>query len=59
MGLVDSHCHLNFKPLGEDLAGVLERAGEANVSHMLNVSVNLDDYPDVLAVAHRPAGRCG
>ena len=47
MGLVDSHCHLNFTPLGEDLEAVLERAREAGVSHLLNVSVNLDDYPEV------------
>ena len=51
MGLVDSHCHLNFKPLGEDMVGVLARAREAGVSHMLNVSVNLEDYPQVLALA--------
>lgn len=51
MGLVDSHCHLNFKPLGEDMEGVLARAREAGVSHMLNVSVNLEDYPQVLALA--------
>lgn len=53
MGLVDSHCHLNFKPLGEDLVGVLERARDADVSHMLNVSVNLDDYPQVLEIARQ------
>lgn len=51
MGLVDSHCHLNLKPLGEDLEGVLARANEANVSHMLNVCVNLEDYPEVLKTA--------
>ncbi len=51
MGLVDSHCHLNFEPMGDDIEGVIERAKLNNVSHMLCVSVNLEDYPQVLAIA--------
>lgn len=51
MGLVDSHCHLNFEPMGDDLDGVIERAKASNVSHMLCVSVNLEDYPQVLNIA--------
>jgi len=53
MGLIDSHCHLNFEPMGDDLDAVLERAKLNNVSHMLCVSVNLEDYPEVLAIAQR------
>jgi len=53
MGLIDSHCHLNFEPMGDDLDAVLERAKINNVSHMLCVSVNLEDYPEVLAIAQR------
>ena len=51
MGLVDSHCHLNFEPMGDDLDGVIERAIANNVSHMLCVAVNLEDYPQVLNIA--------
>lgn len=51
MRLVDSHCHLDFPPLGEDVAGVLQRAAEAGVCHMLCVSVNLEDFPRVLHLA--------
>jgi len=51
MGLVDSHCHLNFDPMGDDLEAVIERARLGNVSHMLCVAVNLEDYPQVLAIA--------
>jgi len=51
MSLVDSHCHLNFKPMGDDMPAVLERAKVANVDYMLCVSVNLEDYPEVLALA--------
>lgn len=53
MQLVDSHCHL---PLIEGgLEGVLERAAAAGVSHMLCVSVDLESYAGVraLALAHR------
>ncbi|MCP3955388.1 MAG: DNAase, partial [Desulfobacterales bacterium] len=51
MGLVDSHCHLNFEPMGDDIAGVIERAKASNVDYMLCVSVNLEGYPEILAIA--------
>ncbi len=51
ISLVDSHCHLNFEPMGDDLPAVLERARAANVDYMLCISVNLEDYPEVLAIA--------
>ena len=31
MGLIDSHCHLNFDPMGDDLEAVLARAKDNNV----------------------------
>jgi TatD DNase family protein len=51
MGIVDSHCHLNFEPLSEDIQGVLARAKENNIDYMLCVAVNIEDYPQVLALA--------
>ncbi len=33
--LVDSHCHIDFPDFAEDLPGVLERAFEADVGHLL------------------------
>ena len=51
--LVDSHCHIDFPDFVEDLPGVLERAFEANVGHLLCVCVNLSDFQRVLAVANR------
>jgi TatD DNase family protein len=50
--LVDSHCHLDFDPLGSNLPAVLERARENNISHMLCVSVTLEAFPRVRAIAH-------
>ena len=49
--LVDSHCHLDFDPLGSDITAVLGRAREAGVSHMLCVSVTLEAFPRVRALA--------
>ena len=51
---VDSHCHLDFPELEADLSGVLERMASARVSHALCISVNLESWPRVhaLAMAH-------
>ena len=50
---VDSHCHLNYKGLAEDQAGVLERARAAGVDTMLNISTRASEWDDVIAVAER------
>lgn len=49
--LVDSHCHINFDPLSEDTEGVIQRAHEMGVEYMLCVSVNMEDFPQVLSLA--------
>lgn len=51
---IDSHCHLDFPDLAADTAGVLARMSVAQVTHALCVSVNLQDFPRVhaLALAH-------
>lgn len=51
--LVDSHCHLNFEPLNAGLENVLQRARDNGVGHMLCVSVTLETFPEILALAHR------
>jgi TatD DNase family protein len=53
MGLVDSHCHLDFEPLGDHIPEVIARAGDAGVEFFLCVSVNLEDYPRVIETARR------
>jgi TatD DNase family protein len=50
---VDSHCHLNYKGLAEDQAGVLERARAAGVEAMLNISTRASEWDAVIAVAER------
>jgi TatD DNase family protein len=49
----DSHCHLNYKGLVDDQAGVLSRARAAGVSAMLNISTRASEWDDVIAVAER------
>ncbi|MGB5338231.1 MAG: TatD family hydrolase [Gammaproteobacteria bacterium] len=51
--LVDSHCHLDMldlEPFGNRLETMLEAAQEQGVSQFLCVSVNLEDYPAMLAM---------
>ena len=51
--LVDSHCHLDFPELAGDLDGVLGLMRENAVTHALCVSVTLQDFPRVRALAER------
>ncbi|MCR4300919.1 MAG: TatD family hydrolase [Sulfuricaulis sp.] len=50
--LVDSHCHLNFDPLNTSLEEVIQRARDNGVGHMLCVSVTLESFPEIRAIAH-------
>ncbi|MAR63484.1 MAG: hypothetical protein CMP43_00610 [Rickettsiales bacterium] len=49
--IVDSHCHLDFKDFDNDLALILKRAKEKNVNYFLSISVNIEDFDKVYAVA--------
>jgi len=49
--LVDSHCHINFDPLGNEVPDILNRAAANDVGYFLCVSVNLEDYPQVNQLA--------
>jgi len=50
---VDSHCHLNYKGLVEDQAGVLARARDAGVTAMLNISTRASEWDAVIGTAER------
>ncbi len=49
--LVDSHCHLNYPGLIEDLPGVLSRAEEAGVGTMVCICSRLSEFEDIKAIA--------
>ena len=52
---VDSHCHLDFPELSSRLEDVLARMRENRVERALCVSVTLEDFPRVLALAQAHA----
>jgi TatD DNase family protein len=49
--LVDSHCHLNFQPLRDQLPQVLQNARKNGVGYMLCVAVNMETVAEVLTIA--------
>ena len=53
--LVDSHCHLNYEGLREDVPGVLARARAAGVGRFLNISTKEREWPEVVGLAEREA----
>jgi TatD DNase family protein len=53
--LVDSHCHLNFPDLVSHLPEALAAMQANAVTHALVISVNLPDFPQVLALAENHA----
>ncbi|NVJ69352.1 MAG: TatD family hydrolase [Alphaproteobacteria bacterium] len=51
--IVDSHCHLNYKGLAEDEAGVVARAREAGVGCMLAINTKLREFPQIAAIVEK------
>ena len=51
--LIDSHCHLEYKGVIEDQAGVLERARAAGIDQFLNISTKRSEWDQVIATATR------
>lgn len=48
---IDSHCHIDFPNFSEGVEPLLANMREAQVSHALCVSVNMENFPRVLALA--------
>ena len=46
--IIDSHCHLDFSPLGDHIDQVVSRASDAGVSHMLCVAVDFEAIPSMV-----------
>ena len=51
MSYIDSHCHINFPELANNISAVLALMQQNEVSAALCISVNLADFPQVLALA--------
>ena len=50
---IDSHCHLNFPELADNLGEVLSKMKINSVTHALCVSVDLDKLPQILQLAEQ------
>lgn len=50
---IDSHCHINFPELAARMPEILAKMDENKVTHALCVSVDLPDFPQVLALAEQ------
>jgi TatD DNase family protein len=53
MSFIDSHCHINFHELSVNIHDVLAKMQQNDVEAALCVSVNLADFPQVLALAEQ------
>ena len=50
---IDSHCHINFPELAARMPEILAKMEENKVTHALCVSVDLPEFPSVLALAEQ------
>jgi len=53
--LVDSHCHLDFPDLVQRMPEVLQRMQDNQVDLAVCIGVNLEDFPQVIALAEQHA----
>lgn len=53
MNVVDSHCHLDYPGLTEDLAQVIARAEGAGVRLMLSIGTRVRKFDQILALAEQ------
>jgi TatD DNase family protein len=51
--LIDSHCHLDFEALANDIDGVLARAAAAGVTGMVTISTHVEKFFTYAALAER------
>jgi TatD DNase family protein len=51
--LIDSHCHLDFEALANDIDGVMARAAAAGVTGMVTISTHVEKFSTYAAIAER------
>jgi TatD DNase family protein len=55
MFVVDSHCHLDFEGMEENLPAIVARAGEAGVGLMVSISSRVAKFPNLRRIAEENA----
>src|SRR5680860_267328 len=53
MTLIDTHVHLNFPEFREDMEGVINRATNFGITHMVNVGTDVKTSKDSIRLAER------
>jgi TatD DNase family protein len=51
--IIDSHCHLEYEPMGSNLNKVVERALKNNVKYMLSISTTDKSYTRILEIIEK------
>ena len=51
--LIDSHCHLDYPALSEDLDAVVARANGAGIAGMVTICTKVSEFPQVAAIAEK------
>jgi TatD DNase family protein len=51
--LIDSHCHLDFPDLSDDLDGIVSRARRAGIGRLVTISTRVKRHSQVIAIAER------
>ena len=51
--IIDSHCHLDFPQLSDDLDNVVARAGDAGVGLMVTISTRVREFDKIRSIAER------
>ena len=60
--IIDSHCHLEYEPMGSDLDNVVERAFKNNVKYLLSISTTNESYLrilEIIKIYKKVYGTCG
>ena len=50
--IVDSHCHLDFKVLSDDLEGVIERARKNGVGVLQTICTKISEFESIYSISH-------
>ncbi len=51
--IIDSHCHLDYEPLINDIKQVLLNAKNNNISHLLTIGTGLDSSKKVYEIVEK------
>ena len=57
--LIDTHCHINFDRYDDDRADVIKRAHDANVTRIINPSVDINSCQQILDLTQQYDGIYG